>query len=270
MRHPHRRANARMMPDRDGLRSTQSACGRRRTRCARRLSPGPGRVRRPVLGARGGRSSGIYRRPAVELLRVFGRSPGRVAASARPLVPPSDRIARAGIRGRRRLPERNPRGSAAVSAAGTPLRAGASEPDRTPDPSPMGTLARISRSSFAAGEDRAAGAARLGAARPDAGSRSLRELPEPALPLVLSGRRLPSGRLRPARMRRARAERKRTGMSGARLSRAARLSRRGRIPVRRAPGAISHAGVHRLGRLGQRHVLNARGAACEARPKSDP
>ncbi len=235
MRHPPRRANARMMPDRDPLRSNTSPRSRDRPRGTRRVSPGSRGVRCPGLRARHRGAAWIHRRSAMGSLRARFRGAGWVAASARPLVPSRDRVARARIRRAGHLSERNSRGALALPAPGPSLRAGASESGRPAHPPTMGFVARLSRCASVAARHRPA------AAR--AGGPSVRELRGAAVPVVLPGRRLSPGRIRPRCVQGPRAERCRVGMPGARVPRAARVPDRRGVSVWRRSSAISHAGV---------------------------
>jgi hypothetical protein len=167
------------------------------------------------------------------------RSARRWGTSARSVVAPGNRRARANSRGPRFLSERTTRGSGAVSAPGGAMRARLSEPDRAPDPLQVGTLARVSRRIGALGAPRAAG--RRAILEP------LRRVPRAALPVRLSGSRLRVRIVRCRSLREARVERRGNGVPRERVPRAARLSGGRRVHLCRAAVGVSHACVSRLG-----------------------
>jgi hypothetical protein len=176
----------------------------------------------------------------VERLSRFERSAGWTAASPRSMVTAGDRSARKRARRGRFLSERIAVIAASLSAPGTALRAGSSEPDRTLDSRDVWSLACLSGRVVPAREARAAVCV-------DA-SIALRALPGSALPLRLPGGCVPERRVRSRCLREPRPRCGRNRLPGKRLPREARLPCRSAVPLRAATGALSHERVSAFGR----------------------
>jgi hypothetical protein len=170
--------------------------------------------------------------------RRVGRGDGRPAQSARPLVAANDRGAGARIRRRGHLSER--RAAAAFPAFQPAQRTRTPQPDRTSDPSLLGTVACVSRRARVRATDRAP---RRRACRHQVQGEPLRGLRGATVLVRVPGARVRRRLIRPCCVRESCTESIGRRLPRRRLPCPASVSRGHRIPLCGRASALSYRGL---------------------------